>query len=476
VLTTPPIFFHRAASEIFRGGKSIFFRVIFALALGAVNAHLFVILLQGRQILTSLGEFALLHTFANVPVHESPLGVHQVKLVVQPGPRLGDGRGVAQHADGTLNFGEIATGNNRGWLIIDANLEASWAPVDELDGPLGLDGGDRGVDVFGDDVATEEEATRHVFTMTRIAFHHLIGGLEAGVGNLCHGELLVVSLLRRDDGRVSRKREVDTRVRDQVSLELGQVHIQGPVKSQGSSDGRDDLTDETIQVGVSGPLDVEISPADVIDGFVVDHEGAVRVLQGGVSGENGIVWFNHRRGNLRSRVDGELKLGLLAIIHREPLHEKGGKSRSGATTERVEDEEALKTSALIGGFADAIEDDVDELFADGVVTTGVVVSSVLFASYQLLRVEELTVGSGPDFVDDGGLQIDEDGARDVFAGSGLAEKRVERVVASADGLIGGHLSIGLNSVLQAVQFPAGIAHLDTGLADMNGNDLSHCEW
>ena len=51
------------------------------------------------------------------------------------------------------------------------HLEASWAPVDELDGPLGLDGGDSGVDVFGDDVATEEEATRHVFTMTRIAFH-----------------------------------------------------------------------------------------------------------------------------------------------------------------------------------------------------------------------------------------------------------------------------------------------------------------
>ena len=75
---------------------------------------------------------------------------------------------------------------------------------------------------------------RGVNDETRQVGYHLIGGLEAGVGNLCHGELLVVSLLRRDDGRISRKREVDTRVRDQVSLELGQVHIQGPVKSQGS--------------------------------------------------------------------------------------------------------------------------------------------------------------------------------------------------------------------------------------------------
>jgi len=457
-------------------GFLILIASLFDADIGRVDSDLFVILLKGSEILTGLGELTFLHTLTDVPVDEGTFGVHEIEFVIKTSPGLGNGCGVGQHADGTLDLGQVTSWNDGGWLVVDTDLETSWAPVDELDGPLGLDGGDSGVDVFGDDVATEEEATRHVFTMTRIAFHHLIGGLEAGVGNLCHGELLVVSLLRRDDGRISRKREVDTRVRDQVSLELGQVHIQGPVKSQGSSDGRDDLTDETIQVGVSGPLDVEISPADVIDGFVVDHEGAVRVLQGGVSGENGIVWFNHRRGNLRSRVDGELKLGLLAIIYRQPLHEKGGKSRSGATTERVEDEEALKTSALIGGFADAIEDDVDELFADGVVTTGVVVCSVLFASYQLLRVEELTVGSGPDFVDDGGLQIDEDGARDVFAGSGLAEKRVERVVASADGLIRGHLSIGLNSVLQAVQFPAGIAHLDTGLADMNGNDLSHCEW
>ena len=50
-------------------------------------------------------------------------------------------------------------------------LESGWAPVDKLDGPLGLDGGDGGVDVFGDDVSSVEEATRHVFTVTGIAFH-----------------------------------------------------------------------------------------------------------------------------------------------------------------------------------------------------------------------------------------------------------------------------------------------------------------
>jgi len=47
------------------------------------------------------------------------------------------------------------------------------------------------------------------------------------------------------------------------------------------------------------------------------------------------------------------------------------------------------------------------------------------------------------------------------------------IVAAADGLVGRHLAVGLDAVLQAVQLPAGIAHLDTGLADVDGDDLTH---
>ena len=70
-------------------------------------------------------------------------------------------------------------------------------------------------------------------------------------------------------------------------------------------------------------------------------------------------------------------------------------------------------------------------------------------------------------IDDGGFQIDEDGTGNVLAGSGLAEEGVEGVVTTSDGLVAGHLAIRLDAVLQAVQLPAGIAHLDSGLADMD---------
>ena len=59
----------------------------------------------------------------------------------------------------------------------------------------------------------------------------------------------------------------------------------------------------------------------------------------------------------------------------------------------------------------------------------------------------------------GYLQIQKNAARHVLASTGLGEERVERVVTATDSLVGGHLSIGLDAVLQAIQLPAGIADL-----------------
>ena len=50
--------------------------------------------------------------------------------------------------------------------------------------------------------------------MTGVAFDHLVGGLEASIGDLGNGELLVVSLLSRDDRGVGHQGEVNTGVGD----------------------------------------------------------------------------------------------------------------------------------------------------------------------------------------------------------------------------------------------------------------------
>jgi len=107
------------------------------------------------------------------------------------------------------------------------------------------------------------------------------------------------------------------------------------------------------------------------------------------------------------------------------------------------------------------------------VTTGIVVSSILLSADELFGVEELTIGSGADLIDDGGLQIEEHSAGHMLASTSLTEEGVEGIITTTDGLIGGHLTIRLDTVLQTEQLPAGIAHLDTGLTNVNRDYLTH---
>merc|ERR1712231_51104 len=243
----------------------ILLTLLLALALHGLGADLFVILLKGSQVLTALGEFTLLHTLTDIPVNECTLGVHKIELVVNASEDLGDSGSVGDHAASALDLGKITTWDDGRWLVVDTALEASWTPVDELDGTLGLDGSDGGVHVLRDNVSTVHHAASHVLTVARIALGHHVGWLEARVGDLGYGEGLVVGLLGRDDWRVGGNHKVNTWVWHKVGLELGDVNIEGTVESQGSGQGGDHLRDETVQVGVGRPLYVEAAAADVVD-------------------------------------------------------------------------------------------------------------------------------------------------------------------------------------------------------------------
>jgi len=125
----------------------------------------------------------------------------------------------------------------------------------------------------------------------------------------------VVSLLSGDHRGLRGKHEVDARVRHQVGLELGDVHIQCSVEAQGSGQGRDDLGDQSVQVGLGRALDVQVSPADVVDCLVVEHDCDVGVLEQGVGRQHGVVRLHDCGGDLRGGLHGEAELGLLALVH-----------------------------------------------------------------------------------------------------------------------------------------------------------------
>ena len=48
------------------------------------------------------------------PVDECTFSVHEVELVVQPGPGLSDGGGVGEHADSSVDLGQVTSGDDVG--------------------------------------------------------------------------------------------------------------------------------------------------------------------------------------------------------------------------------------------------------------------------------------------------------------------------------------------------------------------------
>jgi len=188
----------------------------------------------------------------------------------------------------------------------------------------------------------------------------------------------VVSLLSRDDWGVRGEHEMDTGVRDEVGLELSHINVKGTIESEGGSEGGDNLSDKSVQVGVGWSLDIEVSSADIINGFVIDHDGDIGVLEEGVSGEDGVVWLNNGGGDLWGWIDGESELGFFTVIDGKSLEEERSETGTGSSTDGVEDEETLETSALIGELSDSVEAEINDFLTNGVMSSGEVVGSIFF--------------------------------------------------------------------------------------------------
>ena len=79
---------------------------------------------------------------------------------------------------------------------------------------------------------------------------------------------------------------MDSWIWDQVGLEFSNINVQGTIESEGGSQRGDNLSDESVQVGVGWSFDIEVSSADIVDGFVIEHNSNISVFQERVGGED----------------------------------------------------------------------------------------------------------------------------------------------------------------------------------------------
>ncbi len=91
------------------------------------------------------------------------------------------------------------------------------------------------------------------------------------------------ALVGRDDRCIADQGVMDARIRDQISLKLIQVHIQGSIKAKTRRDRAHDLSNQTVERLVARTRNVQIPTTNIVDGLIVDQEGAVGVLDRAVS-------------------------------------------------------------------------------------------------------------------------------------------------------------------------------------------------
>ena len=228
---------------------------------------------------------------------------------------------------------------------------------------------------------------------------------------------------------------MDSWVWHQVGLELSNIDVKGTVESEGGSQGGDNLGNESVQVGVGWSLNVEVSSADIVDSLVIKDDSDISVLKKRVSGQDGVVWLNNGGGDLWGWVDGEAELGLLTVVDGESLEEEGTETGTGTTTDGVEDKETLETSALIGKLSDSVKAEINNFLTNGVVTSGKVVGGIFLTRDELLWMEELSVGSSSNLIDNGWLEIEEDSSWDVLSSTSLGEEGVESIVTTTNGFV-----------------------------------------
>ena len=65
------------------------------------------------------------------------------------------------------------------------------------------------------------------------------------------------------------KRRKEANIRDKIGLELVEIDVEGAIKSKRSSDRRNDLGDETVEVGEARRGDAKLGLADIVNSFVI---------------------------------------------------------------------------------------------------------------------------------------------------------------------------------------------------------------
>ena len=138
-----------------------------------------------------------------------------------------------------------------------------------------------------------------------------------------------------------------------------------------------------------------------------------------VDGQSSIVRLDNGVGNLRRWDDRKGGHHTVGKFFTDLRNQEGTHTGAGTASERVGDLEALEAVTGLRFAADDIDDLIYQLSTLGVVALGPVVTSTRLAKDEVVWAEKLAKGTSLDGIHGAGLEINEDGAGNIFICVGL---------------------------------------------------------
>lgn len=387
--------------------------LLFLLTLG--DGGVLVLLVLRHKVVhvaLSLSELHLIHTLTSVPMQESLAAEHGSELVTDTLEELLDRGRVTDKGRGHL---EVA-GRNRA----ESGLDVVGDPLDEVGLVLVLDIAHLVLDLLHRDLTAEDGRAGEVAAVAEVRGGHHVLGVEHLLGQLGDGDGAEAVAAAAGEGSEADHEEVETREGNHVDGQLAEVGVELARETETGGNTGHDGGDQVVQVTVRGVGKLEGTHANVVQSFVVDTEGLVRVLNELVNGESSVVRLDNGVGDLGGGNDGEGGHHTVGELLTDLGDQEGTHTGTGTTTEGVGDLETLEAVTGLSLTTDNVDNVVNELSTLSVVTLGPVVTSTGLTEDEVVGAEELTEGTGTDGVHGTGLKVDEDGTGDIFVVGGLS--------------------------------------------------------